>query len=334
MMKAAWYDRKGPARDVLQVGSVDTPEPGLQEVRVRVRASAVNPSDTKGRSGARGKTAMPFPRIIPHQDGAGVIDRVGEGVPASRVGERVWVYEAQLGRATGTAAEYVVVPAANAVTLPDNTSFAEGACLGIPAMTAHRCIFGDGPVQGQRILVAGGAGAVGFYAVQFAKWGGAASVIATVSRDAQAAAATSAGADHVINYRSENVAGRARDLTEGRGIDRIVDVAFGANLETSIAVLNPNGVISTYASDAVPEPKIPFWTILGKDITIHFVLVYAMPKSAHQRAAADITTCLSGNKLRHNIAKRFPLEEIAQAHEAVEKGDKIGNVIVEIAGAG
>jgi NADPH2:quinone reductase len=330
MMKAAWYERKGLARDVLQLGSIDLPEPGSKEVRVRVRSSGVNPSDTKTRSGARGKTSMPFPRIIPHQDGAGVIDRVGEGVPASRIGERVWVYEAQLGRPTGTAAEYVVVRDANAVLLPENTSFAEGACLGIPAMTAHRCVFGDGPVQGKRILVAGGAGAVGFYAVQFAKWGGASSVIATISREAQVAAVISAGADHLINYRTENVVEHVRDLTEGRGVDRIVDVAFGVNLETSIAILNPNGVISTYASDAVPEPKIPFWTILGKDITIHFVLVYAMPESAHQKAAADITTCLRDKVLRHNISRRFRFEEIAYAHEAVEKGDKIGNVVIEI----
>ncbi len=329
-MTAAWYERKGPARDVLQVGSLPAPDPGPGEVRVRIHASGVNPSDTKARGGARGNLTMPFPRIIPHQDGAGVIDRVGEGVAMTRVGERVWVYEAQLGRPYGTAAQYVVVPDANAVILPADVTFAEGACLGVPAMTAHRCVFSDGEVDGQTILVTGGAGAVGAYAVQFAKLGNA-TVIATVSRPAQAEAALANGADHVINYRTESVADRVRELTGGKGVDRIVEVAFGANLPTSVAILKRNGVLVAYSSDADPEPVVPFWPLLSKDVTLRFTLVYAMPASAHADAAAAITKALQSKRLHHTIAQRFPLADVAAAHEAVEGGKVIGKVIVEVA---
>jgi NADPH2:quinone reductase len=270
---------------------------------------------------------MQFPRIIPHQDGAGVIEAVGPGVPASRVGERVWIYEAQLGRPFGTAAEFVALPAEQAAPLPDPITFAQGACLGVPAMTAHRCVFADGPVTGQAILVAGGAGAVGHYAIQLAKWGGA-EVIATVSSAEKAEAARWGGADHVINYRTEDVARQVLDLTGG--VDRIVDVSFGANLPHNLAVLKPNGVIATYASDAEPEPKLPFYQLMLKNITVHFVLVYVMSKAAHQQAKEDINRCLEQGLLKHQIARQFPLAEVALAHEAVESGQMIGNVIVEV----
>jgi NADPH2:quinone reductase len=329
-MRAAWYERKGPAREVLQVGEVPTPEAGPGEVRVRVHVSGVNPSDTKNRGGWRGNVAMPFPRIIPHQDGAGVIDQVGDGVSPARVGERVWLYEAQLGRPFGTAAEYVTLPSANAVPLPDATSFAEGACLGVPALTAHYAVFADGPVTGQTVLVTGGAGAVGSYAVQLARWGGA-TVIATVSTPAKAAVARELGAHHVVNYRAEDVAERVRALTDGRGIDRCVEVSLGANLPAVAELLQPGGVIAAYSSDAEPEPRVPFSALLRKNAVVRFVYVYAMGPAAHAAAIADVTRCLQDGALRHLVDRHLPLADIAAAHEAVERGTAIGTVVVDLA---
>jgi NADPH2:quinone reductase len=329
-MRAAWYERKGPAREVLTVGELPIPEPGPGEVRVRIAVSAVNPTDTKSRSGWRGQTAMPFPQIVPHQDGAGIIDAVGPGVASARVGERVWIYEAQWLRAFGTAAEYVVVPSANAVRLPDSVSFADGACLGIPAMTAHRCLFADGPITGKTILVTGAAGGVGQYAVQLAKWGGA-TVIATVSSAEKAAQARSIGADHVLNYRDEDVAARVLELTDGAGVDRVVEVAFGTNLPVSLQVLKTNGVIASYASDADPTPVVPFGQLLWKDITVRFVLVYVMGEAAHEAAVADITAALKTGSLRPVAVQRFSLAEIAAAHEAMESGHTSGKLLIDLA---
>jgi NADPH:quinone reductase len=329
-MRAAYYESKGPARDVLRVGERPMPQPAAGEVRVRVHVSAVNPSDTKGRGGLRVKE-MPFPAVIPHQDGAGVIDAVGSGVDIGRVGERVWIYEANLNRPFGTAAQYTCVPAHKAVTLPADVDFTVGACLGIPAMTAHRCVFADGPVDGWTVLVHGGAGAVGYYAVQWAKMGGAARVIATVSRPEQAARAQDAGADACIDYRREDVAARTRDICGALpAVDRAVDVAFGANLAVNLAVLKPSGVIATYASDAQPEPKVPFWPLLAKDITVRFVLVYAMPVQAHADAAAAITDALRRGALKHQVFRVFALDEIAAAHEATEAMANVGKVLVKI----
>lgn len=329
-MRAAWYERKGPARDVLVVGDMDSPTPGPRQVRVRVHASAVNPSDTKQRGGARGASAMPFPRIVPHQDGAGVIDQVGPGVDPGRLGERVWLYEAQRGTAFGTAAEYVVVPEPKAVPLPDGTSFTEGACLGVPAMTAHRCVYADGSVAGQHVLVTGGAGAVGFYAIQWARLGGAATVIATVRRPEQVVVARAAGAHEVINYRSESVVDRVRAIVGSPGVHRIVEVAFGQNLATAIQVIRPNGVIATYSSDQMPEPTLPFWSLLGKDLTVRFVLVYEMPQTAHHSAADAITSALAQGQLRHHVGARFSLAEVALAHEAQESGVLVGKAVIAV----
>jgi NADPH2:quinone reductase len=272
---------------------------------------------------------MQFPRIIPHQDGAGVIDAAGAGVPGSRVGERVWLYEAQRGRSFGTAAEYVVVPTGNAVRLPEGVSFVDAACLGVPAMTAHRCLFADGPIEGTTILVTGAAGGVGQYAVQLAKWGGA-TVLATVSSAEKAAQARSIGADHVINYRAEDVAARVQAITDGAGVDRIVEVAFGANLPVSLQILKTNGVIATYSSDASPTPTIPFGQFLGKDATVRFVLVYVMGEAAHQAAIKDITTALEAGLLHPVALQHFSLDEIAAAHEAVETGHTAGKVLIDL----
>jgi NADPH:quinone reductase len=329
-MKAAYYESKGPARDVLRVGERPVPQPAAGEVRVRVFASAVNPSDTKARGGLRVKE-MPFPVVIPHQDGAGVIDAVGSGVEAARIGERVWIYEANLNRPFGTAAQYTCIPAHKAVGLPAKVDFTIGACMGIPAMTAHRCVFADGSVGGKTVLVHGGAGAVGYYAVQLAKLGGAARVIATVSRTEQADRAREAGADALINYRSEDVPARVKEICGApAAVDRVIDVAFGANLATNLAVLRPSGVIATYASDAEPEPKIPFWPLLFKDITLRFVLVYAMPAQAHAEAAAFITGALERGSLKHQIHRVFSLDEIVAAHEATEAMANVGKVLLRV----
>jgi NADPH2:quinone reductase len=329
-MKAAWYEKKGPAREVLRVGDRPDPQPGPGEVRVRVRMSAVNPSDTKSRGGLRVKE-MPFPVVIPHQDGAGEIDAVGAGVDPARIGERVWVYEANLGRAFGTAAQYTTVPQQKAVRLPDAVGFDVGACMGIPVMTAHRCVFADGPVSGQTVLVQGGAGAVGYYAIQAAKLGGAAKVIATVSRDEQAARALEAGADAVVNRRTEKVVDTVRALCGADApLDRVIEVAFGANLADDIALLKPGGVIATYASDAVPEPALPFWPMLAKDLTVRFVLVYQMPAQAHDEAARWITDALAAGRLKHQVFRTYAIDEIAAAHEATEAMANVGKVLVRI----
>jgi NADPH2:quinone reductase len=330
-MKAAFYETKGPAREVLRLGERPDPQPAPGEVRVRIAMSAVNPSDTKNRAGHRGNVQMPFPVVIPHQDGAGVIDQVGEGVDPARIGERVWVYEATLGRPFGTAAQYTTVPSHKAVRLPQGVGFDAGACMGIPAMTAHRCVFADGPVTGKTVLVQGGAGAVGYYAVQMARLGGAARVIATVSRDEQAQRAREAGAHDVVNYRTEDVAARIKQITGSEpGVDRVIEVAFGVNLKTNVQVLRPNGVIATYASDAQPDPAIPFWPMLGKDLTVRFVLVYAMPLEAHQQAADWITDALSSGSLRHQVFQTYELDEIVAAHEATEAMSNVGKVLVRV----
>ncbi len=267
------------------MGEMEAPVPGAGEVRVQLAASGVNPVDVKRRRGGRGP--MEATRVIPHFDGAGVIDRVGPGVPTARVGQRVWVYEAQWQRSFGTAAELVALPAERAVPLSKRTSFSEGACLGIPALTAHRCVFADGPVDGQTVMVTGGAGSVGAYAVQFAKLAGA-RVLATVSTAEKAARASECGADHCIDYKSEDVASRVQEITGGVGVDRIVEVEFGGNLGVSIEILKENGVIAAYASDAVSEPALPFYQLAYKNISIHHVVVFGMPQPSRREAIAEI----------------------------------------------
>lgn len=266
--------------------------------------------------------------VIPHNDGSGIIEAVGEGVSLSRIGERVWIYEAALAKPFGTAAEYVAVSQDLAVAMPDHTSFELGASLGVPAMTAHRCLFSNGPVSGKNILVTGGAGSVGNYAIQLAKWGGA-RVISTVSSEEKAKIAKKAGADRVINYKVENVAEIIRDETSGSGVDRIVEVALGANLMQDIEALKPEGTIAAYSSDAVREPVFPWSKLFSKNPVYQFVLVYTMSKQAHAQAISDINKCLEKKAITPNIGKVFPLEETPSAHEAVENGSIIGKILVK-----
>jgi NADPH2:quinone reductase len=272
---------------------------------------------------------MPFPLVIPHQDGAGEVAAAGSPDLAHRIGERVWFYEAQLARPFGSAAEYVTIPASKAVRLPDPVSFEEGACLGVPAMTAHRAVFADGPIEGRTVFVSGGAGAVGRYAIQFAKLGGA-QVIASVGNERAAASARTAGADLVLDRRSDDLAARTAEFTgaaDGRGVDRFVEVAFGANLPLIEKLLKLNGVIAAYSSDAEPEPRLPFWPLLRLDATIRLILVYVMDGAAHAAAAEAIGVALVEGALSHDIAQVFDLADIVKAHERVERGAG-GKVIV------
>jgi NADPH2:quinone reductase len=325
-MRAAWYSSFGDADTVLKTGEMERPEAGLGEVLVRMAVSGVNPVDVKRRQGGRGE--MEAPQVIPHFDGAGVIEAVGEGVDSGRVGERVWIYEAQWGSPLGCAAEYAVVPAARAIALPEGTELAAGACLGIPAITAHRAVFADGPVTGQTILVTGGAGAVGRYAIQFAKLGGA-RVLATVSSEAKGELSRSAGCDSVIDYRQEDVAARVGELTESAGVDRVVEVEMGGNLETSLAVLKVNGVIATYASEANPEPTLPFYPFLYKSVVLRHVLVFQIPEEGKTQATSDITRWMAEGQISHHIGESFKLADIVAAHQAVE-GGAVGKVLVEV----
>ena len=329
-MNAAWYERNGTAAEVLRVGEQPDPQPGPGEVRVALHAAGINPSDVKTRAGLRRKIA--FPRVIPGCDGAGVVDRVGAGVPASRIGERVWVYEGQWNRAMGTSAACIALPAALAAPLPAALSFDDGACLGVPYMTAHRTVFADGPVSGLTLLVQGGAGVVAHYAIQLAKWGGA-TVIATVSGDAKAEHARRAGADHVVNYRTEPVAERVRALTAGQGVDRIVEVELGQNIALDVELIKPGGVIACYGSNAVAEPVLPYFAMVGKNPVLRIILVYSMPSAAKQQAIRDLEPWSRARAPVFAVAARFPLQEIVAAHQKVESGDKIGHVLLSLPAA-
>jgi len=325
-VKAAWYERNGRASEVLTIGEMPDPKPGPGEVRVRMATSGLNPSDVKKRAGAGGQV-IEYPRVIPDSDGAGVVDAFGSETGKGLLGKRVWVWNAQHGRALGTCAEYCCLPEAQVSPLPDGVDFAAGACMGIPAMTAHQAVFSDGDVKGKSILVTGGAGAVGHYAIQLAKWGGA-RVVATVSSDAKAKLAKEAGADLVINYRSEDVAQKALEFSPG-GVDRVIEVDFGTNLPTNIKVLKTNGTIASYASMGNPEPKIPFYAMMRRGIAIDLVLVYIMKPEERARAIRDLGMVMKG--MKHNVARRFKLDELVAAHELQEGGTVVGNIVIDIA---
>lgn len=328
-MKAVWYERTGPAAGVLTYGEMPTPVAGPGEVRIRLEASGVNPADVGRRGG--GYRPMDYPRVIPNSDGAGIVDQVGDAVTRFKIGDRVWLFNGQRnGRAFGTAAEYIALAERLVTPLPEQLSFAEGATLGIPAMTAWCCLFGDGPIVGKTVLVTGGAGAVGHYAVQLAKWGGA-KAIATVSSALKGEQARQAGADLVINYREEDVVAKALAFTGQRGVDRVVDVDFGGNLATTLKLMAVNSAIAVYATNGNRTPVVPMRELMEKCIALRPLVLFALPPQLLAAAQADISKWLAAGDRLHTIAAQFPLSETAQAHTAVEKGDKLGTVIVDCA---
>ena len=324
-MRAGYYEKNGPAAEVLHVGEVETPQPGGGEVRIKLKTSGVNPSDVKTRAGTARKIA--FPRVIPQSDGAGVIDAVGAGVSASRVGERVWTWNGAWKRPFGTAAEYIVLPQAQAVRLPDAVSFEAGACLGIPALTAWHAVDIAGTKSGMTLLIAGGAGAVSHYAIQFAKARGA-TVLVTVSSAENAKVAREAGADVTIDYKTEKVGERVMALTQG-GVDAVIELDLTANAALLPSVLRPYGTVVVYGTG--PQVQLPGSFCLVNNITVKFMLVYELTADARTRAIDDITRMMEAGRLTHNVAATFPLADIVKAHETVEQGKAIGNVVMEIA---
>ena len=326
-MQAVYYERFGDAEDVLIHGTLPDTSPGPGEVRVLVKASGVNPSDVKLRAGARPGATMAFPQIVPNSDGAGVIEAVGEGVDPNRIGQRVWIWNGQWNRAFGTAASVIVLPAVQAVPLPDGTSFEEGACLGIPAMTAWYALFGDGQnLAGKTVLVTGGAGTVGRYAIQMARLAGA-RVLTTVSSEAKARHST---AETWINYRGDDVEAQIMDLTDGQGVDRIVDVDFGVNQATSLAVIKEGGTISAYASAGDMAPMLQFYPFMFRNVTLRMLIAYLISAEDHQRGEAAITAWLEAGELSHAVVPGGGLKDMARAHKLVEDGDKLGTVVVSI----
>ncbi|KAA0085601.1 NADPH:quinone reductase [Mycolicibacterium sp. P9-64] len=340
-MKSVVYTRLGPP-SVLELVERPLPAPGPGEVRVRVAVSGVNPSDAKRRQAGIFNTAMPFPEVTPNQDGAGVVDAIGDGVHHLSVGQRVWVYMAVFGRPTGTAQQYTVIPAERAVPLPDVASFDVGASLGVPAMTAHRALtvhedgpsrLGPGALDGKTVLVAGGAGAVGHAAIQLARWAGA-TVITTVSSLEKAALAAAAGAHHTVNYRfdgaAETIRGNAAD-----GVDVVVEVGVVRNAELLSAVVADRAVVSVYANDGGTDASLPItpnWT--AANVRFQFVLVYTMGQTALDAAAEDITAALTERVLEVGQdaglpITRFALAHTPQAHAAVEDG-VVGKILIEV----
>jgi NADPH:quinone reductase len=324
-MKAVWYEKQGPAREVLQYGEMPTPAPGRGEVRVRLSASAVNPADANRRAGRL--HGMDYPRIVPNSDGAGVIDAVGEGVSASRVGQRVWIYFGQRGRPFGTAAEYICLPEELASALPAHVSDEQGACLGIPCMTAYLALFDSGPIDGATVLVTGGAGAVGHYAIQLAKWAGA-FVVATVSSAAKAEHAKSAGADAVVDYTASLAQEQVR-LAARKGVQRIVDVDAVANTELVLNVAAEGATWVTYALGVQPVGALPMARVIRNNLRLQGL--YLSGLSAERRRKAQLGVCRwmeENPQALHTVDSTFALHDTARAHEAVEAKTKVGTVVV------
>lgn len=324
-MRAAWYEKQGPAREVLTVGEMDEPQPTEGEVRIRLAASGINPGDVKKRQDAFGY-GMPYPRIIPHSDGAGTVDAIGKGVSKTWLGRRVWCFAAQTYRPFGTAAEFTTVPLERVAPLPEGISWEQGACLGIPGITAHRVVDLAGSIKGSTVLVQGGAGAVGAIAVQLAHRAGA-HVIATCRSESDIDIATRAGADEVL-LTNESLVEHIQALAPN-GVQHIVEVAFGANIETDIAVLAQGGSIATYATD-VFSPEIPYWSLVFSNARIFFIGSDDVPMAAKMEATRAINQALEDGWEGLEIAKKFPLEEVAQAHEFVEHPTRSGRVLVTI----
>src|SRR6056297_1409653 len=328
-MRAVSYSKFGPADEVLALEDVDTPKPGPGEVLVRLTFSGVNPSDAKARAGGRpGVTKPPFDRIIPHSDGAGVIEAVGDGVDHARIGERVWIWNGQWQRACGTAAEYIALPQAQAVPLPEAVSLEVGASLGIPGLTACQTVFGGGDVAGKTLLISGGAGAVGHNAVQLAAWAGA-HVIATCSAGAMDRV-REAGAAHVFDYADPDLAEKIMDTTGGQGVARAIEVEFGVNAPLLAQVMAPLGTIAAYGSGKDMAPALPFGPYLFKALKIDITLIYILPWPERQAVIAKLREALEQGALRPEIGATFPLEACAEAQDAVMTPGRAGAVLLEL----
>ncbi|MET9293917.1 NADPH:quinone reductase [Streptomyces sp. NPDC003077] len=325
-MRAAWYESRGPAREVLRTGELPIPEPGPEELRLRVECSGINPGDVKKRQGWQ-DAPMEFPRIVPHNDGAGVVEAVGPGVERSWTGRRVWCSYAQSYRPHGTAAAYTVVPLACVGPLPDGVPPEQGACLGIPGITAHRAVFADGPVAGRTVVVAGALGGVGRAALVLARRGGA-RVIGTVTRAEHLDRVRDLGAQHAL-VTGPDLADAVLELSRGHGADRVVETAFDANIRADARLLAPGGTLATYATGA-PEPVLPFWPLAFRNATVRFLGYDDFPREAVRAGIAAVTAAASAGDLRYPVASVFPLGDIAAAHEAVERGSGGGRVVVGV----
>jgi NADPH2:quinone reductase len=329
MMKAVWYENVGPAREVLQYGERQTPAPGPGEVLVRLRASGVNPSDVKARAGLRGgKSSMAYPQIIPHSDGAGIIEKLGG--PSSRFtpGDRVWIANAQWKRASGTAAEFLVIDESLAFPLPDGVPFEVGAALGIPALTACHAVTGYGPVEGKVVLVSGGAGTVGSLAVQFARQSGAFVVASGSLADRERILRL--GAHAFVDYRSARLAEEVLRATDGRSLDHVVEVEFGDNIQAVAELLSERSTVVAYGSAKTQKPELPFYTLMFKGVRLQLLLVYLLTNQERGSAAARINQLLSSGALDVAVSTVIPLDECARAHEIVESGNRTGAVILQV----
>jgi NADPH2:quinone reductase len=324
-MRAAWYEKQGPPNESLVIGDMPEPMPAPSEIRIRIAASGVNPGDVKKRQDTFG-VGMPYPRVIPHSDGAGIVDEAGDGVDPQWIGKRVWCFGAQSYRPFGTAAELCVVPETQVFELPDDVSFEQGALLGIPGLTAHRAVHAGGAVEGRTVLVQGGAGAVGTCAVRLARLAGA-TVIATVQSPAQSEVAKEAGAHQVVES-GEGTAARVVAIAPG-GIDHIVEVAFAANIASDEQMLKLGGSIATYASNA-PDAMIPFWPLVFKNVRVFFLGSDDFPLEAKREAARDMNDAIQQGWVGLPVGARFALEQIAEAHAFIEERKGAGRVIVTI----
>jgi NADPH:quinone reductase len=322
-MKAAWYDKQGPAREVLVIGEMPDPIPAAGEVRIRNAASGINPGDVKKRQDAFG-LGMAYPRVIPHSDGAGRVDQLGAGVSSEWLGRSVWCYGAQSYRPFGTAAEFTVVPLDHVAALPERVWMEQGACLGIPGITAHRAVHVAGDVCGRTVMVQGAAGAVGLCAVALARHA-AARVIGTVRSASDQSTALSAGAHDVV-LSDQNLIARVRALAP-QGVDHIVEVAYGANIDADVELLKPGGSIASYATDNA-TPKIPFWQMVFKNIRVFFLGSDDFPKEAKVQATRDLNAALEAGWSGFEISERIPLADIARAHELVEHPERPGRIVV------
>ena len=326
-MRAITFETLGPAQKVLHLTDRPCPTPAAGEVLVRVHFSGVNPSDVKLRDGARpGVTTPPFPVMIPHSDGAGIIEAVGEGVPADRIGERVWTWNAAWQRANGTAADYVCLPQAQAVPLPASVTLQTGAVLGIPGLTACHCVFGGGEIRGKTLLISGGSGTVGLLAVQLAKWGGA-RVIATAS-PALAPRVRGAGADTVLDYTAPDLAAQILAANNGTPVDRVVEVEAGMNINLITEVIAVGGSIAAYGSAQKPEFTLPFYALMFKHVTLQMVLIYLLSHEERISAIMRLHSALIEGALHPDISEVYPAENCAAAHEAVEAGHRKGAILV------